>query len=29
LCEGNGLDPLAGIQRAYLELYIRQLVPRI
>jgi site-specific recombinase XerD len=25
LCETNGLDPLVGIQRAHLELYIRQL----
>jgi hypothetical protein len=24
-CESNGLDPLVGIQRAHLELYIRQL----
>lgn len=24
-CEGNGLDPLVGIQRAHVELYIRQL----
>src|SRR5918999_544731 len=24
-CEGNGLDPLIGIQRAHVELYIRQL----
>ena len=23
-CEGNGLDPLVGIQRAHVELYIRQ-----
>ena len=22
-CEGNGLDPLVGIQRAHVELYIR------
>jgi site-specific recombinase XerD len=25
-CEGNGLDPLVGIQRAHVELYIRHLV---
>ena len=24
-CEGNGLDPLVGIQRAHVELYIRHL----
>ena len=24
-CEGNGLDPLVGIQRAHVELYIRGL----
>jgi len=24
-CEGSGLDPLVGIQRAHVELYIRQL----
>ena len=24
-CESNGLDPLLGIQRAHVELYIRQL----
>ena len=24
-CETNGLDPLVGIQRAHVELYIRQL----
>ena len=24
-CESNGLDPLAGIQRAHVELYVRQL----
>ena len=24
-CEGNGLDPLMGIQRAHVELYIRGL----
>lgn len=24
-CEDNGLDPLAGIQRAHVELYVRQL----
>ena len=24
-CESNGLDPLVGIQRAHVELYIRQL----
>lgn len=24
-CEANGLDPLVGIQRAHVELYIRQL----
>ncbi len=24
-CEGNGLDPLVGIQRAHVELYIRSL----
>ena len=24
-CEGNGLDPLIGIQRAHIELYIRHL----
>lgn len=24
-CEGNGLDPLLGIQRAHVELYIHQL----
>ena len=24
-CDGNGLDPLVGIQRAHVELYIRQL----
>src|SRR4051794_17797908 len=24
-CEGNALDPLVGIQRAHVELYIRQL----
>jgi site-specific recombinase XerD len=24
-CEGNGLDPLLGIQRAHVELYIRGL----
>jgi integrase/recombinase XerD len=24
-CESNGLDPLIGIQRAHVELYIRQL----
>ena len=24
-CEGNGLDPLIGIQRAHVELYIRGL----
>ncbi|WP_425411790.1 site-specific integrase [Nocardioides aequoreus] len=24
-CESNGLDPLLGIQRAHIELYIRQL----
>lgn len=24
-CEGNGLDPLIGIQRAHVELYIRSL----
>jgi hypothetical protein len=27
-CEINGLDPLIGIQRAHLELYIRQLGDR-
>jgi len=27
-CESNGLDPLAGIQRAHVELYIRQLGDR-
>jgi len=27
-CEGNGLDPLVGIQRAHVELYIRQLGDR-
>ena len=27
-CEGNGLDPLVGIQRAHVELYIRQLGER-
>ena len=24
-CEGNGLDPLVGIKRAHVELYIRHL----
>ncbi len=24
-CEGNGLDPLVGVQRAHVELYIRHL----
>ena len=27
-CESNGLDPLAGIQRAHVELYVRQLGDR-
>jgi integrase/recombinase XerD len=27
-CEGNGLDALVGIQRAHVELYIRQLGDR-
>ena len=27
-CESNGLDPLVGIQRAHVELYIRQLGDR-
>ena len=27
-CEGNGLDPLVGIQLAHVELYIRQLPVR-
>ena len=27
-CESNGLDPLLGIQRAHVELYIRQLGDR-
>ena len=27
-CESNGLDPLVGIQRAHVELYIRQLGER-
>ena len=27
-CDGNGLDPLVGIQRAHVELYIRQLGER-
>src|SRR6478735_9012920 len=27
-CEGSGLDPLIGIQRAHVELYIRQLGER-
>jgi integrase/recombinase XerD len=27
-CEGNGLDPLVGIRRAHVELYIRQLGDR-
>ena len=27
-CETNGLDPLVGIQRAHVELYIRQLGDR-
>jgi len=27
-CEGSGLDPLVGIQRAHVELYIRQLGER-
>ena len=27
-CEGNGLDPLIGIQRAHVELYIRRLGDR-
>ena len=27
-CEANGLDPLLGIQRAHIELYIRQLGDR-
>ncbi|HET7397535.1 MAG TPA: tyrosine-type recombinase/integrase [Intrasporangium sp.] len=27
-CEGNGLDPLGGIQRAHVELYIRRLGDR-
>ncbi|HEX7460892.1 MAG TPA: site-specific integrase [Dermatophilaceae bacterium] len=27
-CESNGLDPLAGIQRAHVELYVRKLGDR-
>ena len=27
-CESNGLDPLAGIQRAHVEIYVRQLGDR-
>ncbi|WP_041307248.1 hypothetical protein [Intrasporangium calvum] len=27
-CEGNGLDPLVGVQRAHVELYIRGLGDR-
>lgn len=27
-CESNGLDPLVGVQRAHVELYIRQLGDR-
>jgi site-specific recombinase XerC len=27
-CEGNGLDPLVGVQRAHVELYIRSLGER-
>lgn len=27
-CQSNGLDPLVGIQRAHVELYIRQLGDR-